>query len=158
MTRKVAEQPRILLVDDELTRRYAVAQMLRSDGCDVHTASGHESWLALFKSCLSEPATWVSFVAAIDPDLLLLDIELPMALPTLGALRRHPLTDHIPVVVLGDEEQQRYLNAALALGAVRLLHRPLSLSSLRPMVDTVISEAPRRPPRTGDEKPSLAIH
>jgi CheY-like chemotaxis protein len=156
--RSAGGRPRVLLVDDDRRRRYAVAELLRSDGCEVHTSSGHESWLALFKTCLSEPATWVSFVAAIDPDVLMLDIEQPMALTTIGALRRHPLTDHIPVVVLGEEAQQRYLNAALALGAVRQLHRPLALSGLRPLVDSVLSEAPPRKARTGDETPLLEVN
>ena len=156
--RRSAGRPRVLLADEDLGRRYALAETLRSDGCEVHSASGHESWLSLFKSCLTEPAAWVSFVAAIDPDVVFLDIGQSGALATLGALRRHPLTVHVPVVVLGDEAHQRALSTALSLGAVRLIHRPLGLASLRPLVDTVIAESPPRASRTGDECAVLEVN
>lgn len=156
--RKVSGRPRVLLVDDALARRYATAQLLRSEGCDVYTSSGHESWLTLFKSCLTEPAAWVSFVAAVDPDLVLLDIDVSMALPTLGAVRRHPLTEHVPVVVVGQAADERNLQTALLLGAVRLLHRPIALSGLRPIVDGVLADARLRPARTGDERPPVVVH
>lgn len=148
----------MLLVDDDLPRRYALAETLRCEGCDVHSASGHESWLSLFKTCLTEPAAWISFVAAVDPDLLLIDIGQIMALATIGALRRHPLTEHVPIVVVGHELEGRSLQSALALGAVRLLHRPWGLDGLRRLVDSVIADAPPRPTRTGDERPRLEIH
>jgi CheY-like chemotaxis protein len=155
---RIDGRPRVLVVDDDLAQRYALAELLRSDGCDVQTSSGHESWLALFKICLSEPAAWVSFVAAVDPDLVMLDIEQPSALATLGAVRRHPLTEHVPVVVIGDSTHDRSLQAALLMGAIRLVHRPLTLAGLRPLIDDVLAEAPPRNARTGDERPSLVVH
>lgn len=158
MPRRIDARPRVLLVDDDLPQRYALAELLRSDGCDVHTSSGHESWLSLFKSCLNEPTAWVSFVAAVDPDLVFLAIEQASALATLGAVRRHPLTEHVPVVVLGDSTNDRSLQAALLMGAVRLVHRPLTLAGLRPLIDDVLKEAPRRFARTGDELPPLVVN
>jgi CheY-like chemotaxis protein len=150
--------PRVLLVDDVRARRYALAQLLRSDGCDVQSASGHESWLSLFTSCLTEPAAWVSFVAAVDPDLVLIEIDQPTALATIGAIRQHPLTDQVPIVALGDPVHQRSLQAALGLGAVRWIHRPLALSGLRGTIDAIVSSTPPRHVRTGDELPSIVLH
>jgi len=148
----------VLLVDDDRVRRYSLAQLLRSDGCEVHSAAGHESWLSFFSSTLSEPAVWVSFAATVDPDLVLLEIEQPSALATLSALRRHPLTEHLPIVVLGDPVQGRSLQAARGLGAERILMRPFELGGLRDLVSLVLAEAPPRPPRTGDERHELVVH
>ncbi len=148
----------MLLVDDDLMRRYALAQILRLDGFEVHSESGHASWLALFKSCLSEPALIVSFVAALDPDLLLLAVDGRAALPTIGALRHHPLTDHVPVIALGDRTRARELETALALGAARSLLRPISAEVLRTEVGIVLAAQRPRPARTGDEVPDLDVN
>ncbi|MSP23586.1 MAG: response regulator [Myxococcales bacterium] len=140
-----------MVVDDDLGRRYALAQLLRLEGYQVHSASGHESWLALFKSCLSVPATWVSFVAAIDPDVLLMAVDAQAALLTIGALRHHPLTDQVPVIALGDQHRPEDLATAMALGAAGSLGRPIAPDELCTQVARVLAEAPPRRPRTGDE-------
>lgn len=148
--------PRVMLIDDDLRSRYATAEVLRSEGYTVLSASGHESWLALFKTCLSIPATWVSFVAALEPHIVLLDLGLSggVALPTLGEIRRHPLTKHIPVVVVGNSG--RDTTTARSLGAAHFLPTPLSRDGLRPVVELALSESPERPPPlTGDEAPSV---
>jgi CheY-like chemotaxis protein len=152
--RTEGDPPCIMLVDDDLWRRYVMAELLRAEGYRVESASGHDSWLALFRTCLSGPATWVSFVAAVEPDLVVMEIAVGdgTALHTLGALRRHPLTQQIPVVVLGDEASQKELDAAITLGAACYLLRPLARNGLRPVVDEVLAQLPERRARTGDEQ------
>ncbi len=142
---------RVLLIDDDRTRRYALAQTLRADGCDVQSASGHESWLSLFKDCLTEPAAWVSFVLAVEPDVVVLAIEQPLALATLAALARQPLTRPVPVLVLGDAADKDYVHAALSLGAVRLVERSSGFRTLGPLIETLLAESRPRAARTGAE-------
>jgi len=147
-----------MIVNDDVKSRYTLAAMLRAEGYVVQSASGHESWLALFKTCLSVPATWVSFVAAMEPDAVLLDVHMNGGggLVTLGELRRHPLTSGVPVVVIGKPSKQRLLDAALALGAARYAHLPLSRTGLKPVVDAALATVhDDLPARTGDEVPVL---
>ncbi len=154
---RVTDGPRLMLIDDHLQRRYSTAQMLRSEGYEVESAAGHESWLALFKSCLSEPAMWVSFIAALEPDLILIDLDLQSgsALHTVGALRRHPLTEHIPIMVLGNSRLKKELGAAISLGAIATLSRPLWLAGFGPAVDGALADAAPRRPLCGDELPEI---
>ena len=144
--------PRVMLIDDDLHTRYATAAVLRSEGYGVLSASGHESWLALFKTSLSIPATWVSFVAALEPHLVILDLRMcgGVGLPTLGELRRHPLTRHIPIVVIADS--LRDTNTARSMGAAHFLPCPMSRGGLRPVLELALSDSPDHPPPlTGDE-------
>ncbi len=161
-TEKMERQMRaqkVMLVDDNAQSRYVLAQQLRSEGYEVHSAAGHESWLALFNGCLSNSATWVSFVAAMEPDVLLLDLEMhgDDALSTLGELKRHPLTSNIPVITLTSDDGCFAQRAAQTLGAESSIVRPLSRRGLSPLLEPILRDSRRHcrlPHRSGS--PALA--
>jgi CheY-like chemotaxis protein len=150
--------PSVMLVDDDLRSRYVLAALLRGEGCAVHSASGHESWLSLFKSCLSAPATWVSLVAALDPGAIIIDWQMlgGMALHVLGELRRNPLTQHIPVAVLTAPGAMHDAEVARSMGASCSLARPLSRDGLRPLVEQLFQpSAATKPVLVGDDRPEM---
>jgi CheY-like chemotaxis protein len=147
-----------MIIDDDLSSRYALASLLRSEGHFVHTASGHESWLSLFKTCLSVPATWVSFVATLDPDVLILDWQMSggMALHILSELRRHPLTRHIPVAVITASTPHSDTRVARSMGACCTFDRPHTFGRLKPAMDRLLqSRATTKPVLVGDERPEM---
>lgn len=86
--------------------------------------AGHEGVMELFRSSLSEPAAWVSFATSLRPDVVVIDLRTTDALVTIGALIRHQLTCHLPVVAIGHEGQAIEMRAARALGAAKTLAWP----------------------------------
>ncbi len=152
------QAPSVMIIDDDLRSRYVLATLLRSEDYFVHTASGHESWLSLFKTCLSIPATWVSFVATLDPDALILDWQMSggMALHILSELRRHPLTRHIPVAVITESTAHPDTRVARSMGACCSFDRPLTLDDLKPAMARLFqSRATTKPVLVGDERPEM---
>ena len=135
---------RVLIVDDHPRRRYISAELLRAEGYEVLTASGHEGVLALFATSLSQPAAWVSFVAAHKPDVVVVDLGLAagIGLITIGALTKHPLTMHLPVMAIGMTEHAGELSAAATMGASVGVTWPVGLEGLSPYIEDAISEAP----------------
>ncbi len=155
---KSTQAPSVMLIDDDLRSRYALATLLRSEQYTVHTASGHESWLSLFKSCLSVPAMWVSFAASLEPDALLLDWEMRdgMAVHVLSELRRHPLTQHIPIGVMTASGALRDAELARSMGAYCIVSRPVSLAGLGPVIAELFQpRATTKPVLTGDDRPEM---
>ena len=145
---------RLLVIDDDARGRYALALVLRSDGYEVHTASGHEDWLDLFHRCLSIPATWVTVAASTEPDAILLDWTLRdgMALHVLGELKGNALTKHIPVAVLMPRSDQGASDVVRSMGANVVDVAPMSRlglgAELRRLFDK--EKAPARPTYAAD--------
>lgn len=123
-------------------RRYVSAELLRSEGYEVLTASGHEGVLALFATSLSQPAAWVSFVAAHKPDVVVVDLGMESGdgLITIGALTRHPLTSHLPVLAIGEKEHRTDIAAASTMGAALGVMWPVGLEGLGPYIEDAIDE------------------
>lgn len=114
---------------------------MRSEGYEVLTASGHEGVLALFATSLSQPAAWVSFVAAHKPDVVIVDLGMKSGhgLVTIGALTRHPLTSHLPVLAIGKEEHAPDIAAASTMGAALGITWPVGLEGLAPYIEDAIT-------------------
>jgi CheY-like chemotaxis protein len=118
-------QTRVVLIDDEARRQYVTAEVLRSEGYEVLSRAGHEGVMELFRSSLSEPAAWVSFATSLRPDVVVIDLRTRDALVTIGALIRHQLTCHLPVVAIAHSGQAVEMRAARALGAAKTLAWPM---------------------------------
>ncbi len=127
------------MVDDP-QKRYVASALLRSDGYEVVTSAGHEGVLDLFSQSLSLPSAWVSFVAAYKPDVVMVDLELPsgIALITIGALAKHPLTTHIPVVAMGHELKRAEMKTATSIGAASTFCWPAGLEGLGPHIEDAL--------------------
>jgi DNA-binding response OmpR family regulator len=107
---------RVLVVDDDLDIREALAQILVAEGYDV-----------------TEAANGLEALAEIDrqiPDVVLLDLMMPVldGWKTLQILRRTPRHANVPVVIL---------SAVKAHGAAHYIEKPVSLDKLLALLEAV---------------------
>ena len=119
-------QHRVLVVDDQV----AVAEVVR----DALEDAGYAVTLS------STGASGLNLVTHDQPDLVLLDLNLP-DIPGSDVLQRlHARWPHIPVIILSGTEDAT-AQAALSRGAVAYLAKPFSLQRL---LETVQAGLTRR--------------
>ena len=117
----------ILVVDDELSNRRIVEQVLSRAGYSVETAD--------------DGAEALKRLDAFRPDLIVLDFMMPeiSGMDVLRELRKRE--DDTPVIMItayGDAETKR---RALENGAAGLLTKPIDFAALRQEIDTRIERA-----------------
>ncbi|MFZ4537439.1 response regulator [Propionivibrio sp.] len=105
---------RVLIVDDSATIVAALRKILRSAGCITMEAIDAEKGLEL--------------VRQEKPDLVFLDIVLPgmNGFAALRLMRRDPLTQHIPVIMISGNEQATEEFYAKRIGADDFMKKPFS--------------------------------
>jgi DNA-binding response OmpR family regulator len=102
-------KPLILIIEDEglLNRMYA--KKMEMDGFEYVTASNGDEGIKL----------------ALDkrPDLIICDVMMPVkdGITVLKELKIHQVTREIPVVMLSNLADEKYVNEALEIGAVSYL-------------------------------------
>jgi len=113
---------RVLIVDDSRTVRNAVAGALSQAGFLVSEASDGVSGLELARELV--------------PSIIILDVNMPFmsGLDVLDALKRHPTTSEIPVVLLTTEAARSQIERARKAGARAWLIKPVP-------VDHIVSTA-----------------
>jgi CheY-like chemotaxis protein len=117
----------VLYVEDEPVNRLLVEQALGScSGVELITAEDGASGLALARER--------------RPDLVLLDMHLPdmNGLQVMSALRGHPATSGIPVVMLSASALAPDIDFARASGAVEYWTKPIDIKKLRAGVRRLI--------------------
>jgi DNA-binding response OmpR family regulator len=92
---------------------------------------------------------------AYAPDLLLVDTDLPRAPELVEALLDDPLTDPVPVVVIGTFGAPEELARFVALGVARTLARPVTSELLRATCDEVVETRDGRTTRVTLGEPTL---
>lgn len=124
---------RILSVEDDEHIQHLLGRALFQQGYEMHYAwNGQEGW---------------EKVLAVDPDLVLLDLMLPVVngLEMLQRMRAHRVVKDVPVIIVtayGDEADM--LKQALqALGAARFLRKPIDFQELTRSVKAVLAASPR---------------
>lgn len=124
--RTAADAPIVVVEDDADTRRL-LERVLTLQGFQVRTAGDIEEFKQVMR-----PAPL--------PRLVLLDIELPRVngLRILSALRQHPQTAALPVVMVTARNGNKDLAQALALGADGYVTKPLTVAVLRAIIDKVL--------------------
>jgi two-component system response regulator AdeR len=102
-------QPRVLMVEDHPDIADLYELKLRLEGYRVAVASDGAAGLSLARSLM--------------PDLILLDIHMPLldGLQVLAALREDETTDGVPVVVCSEDDSPQLMKEARRLGAVAYL-------------------------------------
>jgi two-component system, OmpR family, KDP operon response regulator KdpE len=125
---------RILVVDDEHSIRRAVGRALTARSYDVQLATDGEEAL--------------SMVAAFQPDLVVLDLNLP-ALDGLSVCRQLRAWSPVPILVLSVREDEADKVAALDLGADDYLTKPFGIDELLARVRALL----RRSGTQGAPKP-----
>lgn len=108
----------VLVVDDDPDIRKVVAANLAAEGIKVHTAAnGYEAQAQALK---------------LSPDLIILDVGLPGrdGLQVLAALRGHPDTANIPVVLLTARTSDTDIWEGWKAGAAYYLTKPFNPDEL----------------------------
>lgn len=109
----------VLVLDDVGMMRHAVSEVVRSLEFDaVEAASGQEA------SALAD---------FYEPRLIVLDIQMPGddGLVTLERMRDNPKLAETPVIMLTVESQRQSFQAAIGLGALDYLVKPVSAALLK---------------------------
>jgi CheY-like chemotaxis protein len=122
-------QPRVLMVEDHPDIADLYQLKLQLEGYRVAVAS--------------DGAVGLSMARSLIPDLILLDIHMPLldGLQVLAALRDDETTDGVPVVVCSEDDSPQLIKEARRLGAVAYLVKANLLPSrLSQTVADVLSQ------------------
>lgn len=108
------DDTRALIIDDSPTIVFALKKILRSSGFITYEALDAEAGVEIART--------------ERPDLIFLDIILPgmNGFAALRALRRDPLTKHIPVIMISGNEQATELFFGSRIGADDFMKKPFS--------------------------------
>src|SRR5712672_2618743 len=134
------DQIKVLIVDDEYYTRKVIRTLLLAMGCTkIHEAN--------------DGASGLDAIHAIDPDVVLLDWEMPrIDGPEFVRRVRSPGTfplPNVPIIMLtGHGERSRVLEA-VRLGVHEFLLKPVSSSSLQARILSVLTK-PRTMVKRGD--------
>jgi two-component system, chemotaxis family, response regulator Rcp1 len=124
----MARPAEILFADDSVAHARIAREALAADGVAAHrltvAATGAEALDRLFRRA--------SYEAAARPDLVLLDLDLPVVtgLDVLAAAKRDERTRVVPIVVLTRTPRPEDLAACYALGANSVVEYPIPLEEL----------------------------
>ena len=121
----VRERPVILLADDSLTIRTMVSSRLERAGYDIELAADGAEALELAKR--------------LDPDLFILDVEMPglTGLEVTAHLRQAGVSS--PVILLTGMDDETDVAAGLAAGANEYITKPFSPQDLYLLVSSLVS-------------------
>jgi len=135
------EGRRILIIDDSPTILAALKKMLQSAGCKTREAIDAKSGLDLISKGL--------------PDLIFLDIVLPgmSGFTALRMLRRDPLTQHIPIIMISGNEQATEQFYVKRIGADDFMKKPFSRFEVFARMDSLVeaNKLPRLKPSSSND-------
>ena len=135
-TRKMAEKPKILLVEDNQDDKELALLAIVFSGvsCDVEIAhDGAEALEMLLGKGVSR---------TVDPPrLVILDLKMPKVsgLEVLQAMRKDSRTKYVPVVVLTSSGEKRDLSDAYAFGATSYIRKPIDLEGFNVIMAGICS-------------------
>ncbi|HPY40169.1 MAG TPA: response regulator, partial [Thiolinea sp.] len=116
------ERPHILVVDDSITVRKVTEKLLISENMLVGTAKdGLEALEMLDK---------------FDPDLILMDIEMPRmdGFEVLETVRQNPDWNHVPIIMISSRTAEKHQQRAEQLGANSFLGKPYQNQELMALI------------------------
>jgi DNA-binding response OmpR family regulator len=121
-----ASPAKILVVDDEADIRKVLQEILTAAGYQVLTAADGRDALPI--------------TLADQPDLIITDIRMPKldGLTLCRALRGHPDTADIPVVILTAGNTAEQMQASFEAGADDFLPKPLNPEEIKLRVRTLL--------------------
>jgi chemotaxis protein histidine kinase CheA/ActR/RegA family two-component response regulator len=125
-----AELPRVVVADDSLSVRRALAELMQDAGYEVATARDGLEALEL--------------VNRIAPALVLLDLEMPKlnGLEVTRFMRSRAQTRNVPVVMITSRASDRYRVQADEAGVTLMLGKPFSEDELIGSVRRLMAERP----------------
>ncbi len=119
---------KILVADDDALIRRIVTLSLTKAG-------GHEV------TCVADGTHAVASAAAVSPDAILMDLNMPEmnGLEALARLKQSEDTRHIPVVMLSAATENVDLDEALALGAAGWIAKPFDPGALSAKLAAILA-------------------
>ena len=122
-----SKPPRVLIVDDIPQNVDLVRSLMQAEGCEVASAANGLEALAQ--------------VAAAPPDLLILDLSLPIVdgWEVLRRVRAGSATRGLPVLAITGVEVERS-DQALTAGADEFLSKPFSMTVLEATVQRILQQ------------------
>lgn len=118
-------QSRVVIAEDEALIRLDLKEMLEEDGYAVVGEAG-------------DGETAIRLAAELKPDLVILDIKMPV-LDGLSAAERIAAERIAPVVILTAFSQRELVERARDAGAMAYLVKPFSKSDLVPAIEMAVS-------------------
>jgi chemosensory pili system protein ChpA (sensor histidine kinase/response regulator) len=117
---------RVLLVDDSISVRRFVGQMLEKAGFDVTTAA--------------DGADAITRIGAAEFDLVITDLEMPRVngYELIDDLRRRPSTRAMPVIVLTTRAGEKHVALARQLGVEHYVTKPVEEQTCVALVASVL--------------------
>ena len=119
---------RVLYIEDNLANLTLIARLLQRKGeVDLISAMTGEMGIDLARQH--------------KPDLILLDLDLPdiRGDEVLGRLRRDPLTEGIPIVILSADATSGEINRLLGRGAIDYLTKPVDVNEFLRVLNQVFA-------------------
>lgn len=119
--------PIILLVDDDDPTRFLLRKILEREGFQIIDAENG--------------AVALKIVETVSPDLVLLDIQMPLVdgIQTCAQLRLRPDTRHTPILMLTGMADDAAVERAFSVGATDFLTKPPNPVTLRHRVARVVA-------------------
>jgi CheY-like chemotaxis protein len=119
----------------------AVAVLVVGDEA-LADALGEDGALRPFESERTDDArTALQLARAYAPDLMLVDRDLPHATQLIDALMADPLTEPVPIVVVGTFATAEAAARVVALGVARVLSKPVAPDALARALDEILEAA-----------------
>jgi len=114
--------PLVMVVDDSLTVRKITSRMLTREGFEVATAKDGVDGLQQLQD--------------IDPDIILLDIEMPRmdGFEFARNVRADPKTRDIPIIMITSRTADKHRNRAIELGVNEYMGKPYQEDQLLTMI------------------------
>ena len=133
--------PRILSIEDDEDTQHLIGNALFRDGYEVHYAwNGREGY---------------EKILSLDPDLILLDLMLPMmnGVELLKKLQDNKVAQDVPVIIVtGFGDEANLLGHSVkALGAADYLRKPVQIQDLLQTVKKTLRSHPRAKQASVDE-------
>ncbi len=124
-------KPRVLIVDDSSTYRLWLGMMLQ-DRYEVHMADDGD--------------TGVSAALSVQPDLILMDVMMPRfdGISACRALRSHPETSRIPLILVSSPADEWDVAAGFSSGCSDCLTKPVDQLELLAKVESWLNPATPR--------------
>ncbi len=126
--RHVAANPIIVSVDDDPTTTAIVRAVVSQNAMTCHTASDGRQALEMVRN--------------VNPALVILDVNMPFldGFEVLSAIRQHPATQAIPVVMLTSVQQEADVVRAFSLGADDYVAKPFNPMELLARIKRLIKK------------------
>ncbi|MDR3569275.1 MAG: response regulator [Syntrophobacteraceae bacterium] len=143
---KGGSRPRILIVDDSPTIRYSLRKDLEQMGAIVSEATNGNEGLRMVES--------------LELDLIITDVEMPEmdGFAFCAEIKRHPVKNSIPVVILSSREKEEDIEFAFKVGASNYITKSNARDNIRTRVKEILEKRSLLNGRTVlvvDDSPSI---